>query len=215
LPRLWKLVQSAAVPLALQGLYVIALRGASGLGTGNQTSLTYAYLIAATLVATTASSLSLISSAPLTRRGIDAESASAHVVHAAWLSLTVIAAAAGVFALVGGRVVGAVLGGAYTGEVGTDLGRLVVYPAPWVAGARRRRDACGADRARALRRGLRSPTPPRCRRRMAVRARLAPLTCPSLRVRSRSGARFARDWLAALGALPRCVVVCGTASPRR
>ena len=112
LPRLWKLVQSAAVPLALQGLYVIALRGASGLGTGNQTSLTYAYLIAATLVATTASSLSLISSAPLTRRGIDAESASAHVVHAAWLSLTVIAAAAGVFALVGGR--------------------LVVYLAPWM-----------------------------------------------------------------------------------
>ena len=132
LPRLWKLVQSAAVPLALQGLYVIALRGASGLGTGNQTSLTYAYLIAATLVAATASSLSLISSAPLTRRGIDAESASAHVVHAAWLSLAVIGAAAGVFALVGGRVVGAVLGGAYTGEVGTDLGRLVVYLAPWM-----------------------------------------------------------------------------------
>src|SRR5437870_2149519 len=53
LPRLWKLVQSAAVPLALQGLYVIALRAASGLGTGNQTSPTYAYLIAATPVATT------------------------------------------------------------------------------------------------------------------------------------------------------------------
>ena len=57
------------MPLALQGLYVIALRGASGLGEGNQTSLTYAYLFAATLVAATASSLSLISSAPLTRRG--------------------------------------------------------------------------------------------------------------------------------------------------
>lgn len=132
LPRLWKLVQSAAVPLALQGLYVIALRAASGLGEGNQTSLTYAYLLAGTLVAATASSLSLISSAPLTRRGIDAESASAHVVHSAWLSLAVIAAAAGVFALVGGRVVGVVLGGAYTGEVGTDLGRLVVYLAPWM-----------------------------------------------------------------------------------
>ena len=78
-PRLRKLVQAAAVPLALQGLYVIALRGASGLGEGNQTSLTYAYLFASTLVAATASSLSLISSAPLTRRGLDAESASAHV----------------------------------------------------------------------------------------------------------------------------------------
>src|SRR6185436_21041075 len=109
-PRIRKLVEAAAVPLALQGLYVIALRGASGLGEGNQTSLTYAYLFASTLVAATASSLSLISSAPLTRRGIDAESAAAHVLHAAWLSLTLIGAAAGVFALVGGRVVSFVLG---------------------------------------------------------------------------------------------------------
>ena len=36
-------VRGVAVPLAMQGLYVIALRGASGLGEGNQTSLTYAY----------------------------------------------------------------------------------------------------------------------------------------------------------------------------
>ena len=131
-PRLWKLVQAASVPLALQGLYLIALRGASGLGTGNQTSLTYAYLIAGTLVAATASSVSMISSAPLTRRGIDAESAAAHVVHAAWLSLTLIGAAAGVFALVGGRVVHLFLGGAFSGEVGRDLGHLVVYLAPWM-----------------------------------------------------------------------------------
>ncbi len=53
LPRLLKLLQAAAVPLALQGVYVLALRGASGLGEGNQTSLTYAYLFAATLVAAT------------------------------------------------------------------------------------------------------------------------------------------------------------------
>ena len=86
-PRLRKLVQAAAVPIAIQALYLIALRGASGLGEGSQTSLTYAYLFAATLVAATASSLSLISSAPLTRRGLDAESASAHVLHASWLSL--------------------------------------------------------------------------------------------------------------------------------
>ena len=134
-PRLTKLVQTAAVPVALQGLYLIALRGASGLGEGNQTSLTYAYLFASTLVAATASSLSLISSAPLTRRGLDAESASAHVLHAAWLSLAVIGAAAGVFTLVGGRVVSFVLGDAYAGEVGSDLGQLVVYLAPWVAAA--------------------------------------------------------------------------------
>ena len=134
-PRLRKLMQAAAVPIAIQGLYLIALRGASGLGEGNQTSLTYAYLFASTLVAATASSLSLISSAPLTRRGLDAESASAHVLHAAWLSLTLIGAAAGVFTLVGGRVVSFVLGDAFAGEVGTDLGHLVVYLAPWVAAA--------------------------------------------------------------------------------
>jgi hypothetical protein len=132
LPRLWRLVQAAAVPLALQGLYVIALRAASGLGEGNQTSLTYAYLVAATLVAATASSLSLISSAPLTRRGIDAEGAAQYVVHASWFSLAFIGAAAGVLALVGGDVVHAALGGAFSGEVGTELGHLIIYLAPWM-----------------------------------------------------------------------------------
>jgi O-antigen/teichoic acid export membrane protein len=133
--RLSTLVQAAAVPIALKGLYVVALRGASGLGEGNQTSFTYAYLFAATLVAATASSLSLISSAPLTRRRLDAEGAAAHVLHAAWLSLALIGAAAGVFALVGGRVVGFVLGSAYTGQVGRDLGHLVIYLSPWVVAA--------------------------------------------------------------------------------
>jgi peptidoglycan biosynthesis protein MviN/MurJ (putative lipid II flippase) len=134
-PRLSKLALAATVPVALQGLYLIALRGASGLGPGNQTSLTYAYLFAATLVAATASSLSLVSSAPLTRRGLDADSAAAHVLHAAWLCLVLIGAAAGVFAIVGGRVVAFVLGGAFTGEIGRDLGHLVIYLGPWVVGA--------------------------------------------------------------------------------
>lgn len=130
--RLWKLVQAAAVPLALQGLYLIALRGASGLGAGQETSLTYAYLIASTFVAATASALSMISSAPLTRRGIDADAAADHVAHTSWLSLTLIGAAAGVFAVVGGRVVHLFLGNAFAGNVGRDLGHLVVYLAPWM-----------------------------------------------------------------------------------
>jgi hypothetical protein len=134
-PRLRKLLQSVALPLALQGLYVIALRGASGLGEGNQTSLTYAYLFASTLVAATATALSLISSAPLTRRGLDAESASAHVLHAVWLSLALIGAASGVFAVVGGRVVTFVLGDAYSGDIGRDLGHVIVYLSPWVVAA--------------------------------------------------------------------------------
>jgi hypothetical protein len=46
--RLWRLLYGAAVPIALQGLYVIALRFAAGTGEGNVTSLSYAYLLAAT-----------------------------------------------------------------------------------------------------------------------------------------------------------------------
>jgi hypothetical protein len=130
--RLFELARGAAVPLAVQGMYVISLRFAAGLGVGSQSSLSYAYVFAATLVAATASALSLISSAPLTRRGIDAESAAQHVVHAAWLSLALIAAATGVFALVGGRLVGGALGSAYAGHAGAQLGRLVVYLAPWM-----------------------------------------------------------------------------------
>jgi hypothetical protein len=130
--RLWRLLYGAAVPLALQGLYLIALRFAAGTGEGNVTSLSYAYLLAGMFVSATAFSLSLISAAPLTRRGVDAESAAEHVVHSAWVSLALVGAAAGLVALVGGRVVTAVLGDAYSGEVGNDLGRLVVFLSPWM-----------------------------------------------------------------------------------
>ena len=130
--RLWRLLYGAAVPLAIQGLYVIALRFAAGTGEGNVTSLSYAYLLAGTFVSATAFSLSLISAAPLTRRGVDAESAAEHVVHSAWVSLALVGAAAGLVALVGGRVVTAVLGDAYSGQVGDELGRLVVYLSPWM-----------------------------------------------------------------------------------
>jgi hypothetical protein len=113
-------------------MYVISIRLAGGLGVGAQTSLAYAYVFAGTLVSATASAFSLISSAPLTRRGIDAAGAARHVVHAAWLSLVGTMAATGIFALVGGRLVGVALGSAYTGPVGGQLGRLVVYFAPWM-----------------------------------------------------------------------------------
>jgi hypothetical protein len=131
-PRLWHLVQGAAVPLALQGCYLLMLRFAAKLGVGSVTSFSYAYLAASTLVGATAFSLGLISSAPLTRRGIDPIAAGRHVVHAAWVSLTIVGAAAGVFALVGGRIVGVVLGDAYSGAVGRQLGHLVVYLALWM-----------------------------------------------------------------------------------
>jgi hypothetical protein len=130
--RLWRLLYGAAVPLSLQGLYVIALRFAAGTGEGSVTSLSYAYLLAGTFVSATAFSLSLISAAPLTRRGVDAESAAEHVVHSAWVSLAFVGAAAGLVALVGGRVVAAVLGNAFSGHVGDELGRLVVYLSLWM-----------------------------------------------------------------------------------
>ncbi|MHB8469191.1 MAG: hypothetical protein ACYDCH_05485 [Gaiellaceae bacterium] len=132
--RLRELLEGAAVPVALQGCYLLSLRFAARLGVGRVSSLSYAYLAAATLVGATAFSLGIISSAPLTRRGLDAKAAGEHVVHAAWVSLSLVGAAAGVFALVGGRIVGFVLGSAYRGGVGRELGHLVVYLSPWMVG---------------------------------------------------------------------------------
>jgi hypothetical protein len=132
LPRLWRLLEGAAVPLALQGCYLLGLRFAAKLGVGSVTSFSYAYLAASTLVGATAFSLGLISSAPLTRRGLDPEAAGRHVVHAGWVSLALVGPATGVFALVGGRIVQFVLGDAYSGPVGRDLGHLVVYLSPWM-----------------------------------------------------------------------------------
>ncbi len=130
--RLGRLARATAVPLSLQGLYLIALRLAADLEVGKVTSLSYGYLIATVLVATTAASLGVVSSAPLTRRGLDAESAAAHIVHASWLSVAIIMGGVGVFALAGGRIVGLVLGGAFSGGAGRELGRLIVYLAPWM-----------------------------------------------------------------------------------
>lgn len=130
--RLWRFLQGAAVPLALQGLYLIGVRLAADQGVGQVTTFGYAYLVAAFLVAATAASLSLVSSVPLTRRGVSAEQAAAHVVHTSWLSLAVIVGAAGVFALVGGRLAETVLGDAFSGDAGRELGRLVVYLGPWM-----------------------------------------------------------------------------------
>lgn len=133
--RLALLAEAAAVPVALQALYLIALRAASGVEVGAVTSLSFAYFFAAVLVAATATSLSIIATAELTRRGGEAAEAVEHVVHGAWLSLPPIAAAASVFALVGDRISGAVLGDAYAGDVGAELARLVVALSPWTVAA--------------------------------------------------------------------------------
>ena len=82
--------------VAVQALYLMALRFAGATGEGNVTSLSYAYLLAATFVTATAFSLSLISAAPLTRRGLDADTASEHVIHSGWVSLALVGAGAGI-----------------------------------------------------------------------------------------------------------------------
>lgn len=124
--------RGVALPLALQGLYVICLRFAGEVGIGQLTSFSYAYLLAAALVAVTASSLSLVSSVPLTRTGIDGLRAGRHVVNISWLALAIVAAAAGVFAVTGEDLLRLALGDAYSGDVGSELGRLVVYLSPWM-----------------------------------------------------------------------------------
>ncbi len=131
-PRLRALAEGASLPFALQGLYLIGLRFATGLGPGAPTTFSYAYLIAALLVAVTATSLALVSSVPLTRDGLTPERTARHVVAASWLSLAIVAAAAGVFALAGEPVARWVLGSEYAGGTGAELGRLVVYLAPWM-----------------------------------------------------------------------------------
>ena len=65
--RLRMLVEGVSLPFALQGLYVIGYRFASGLGSGRPTTFSYAYLIASLLVAVTATSIALVSSVPLSR----------------------------------------------------------------------------------------------------------------------------------------------------
>jgi O-antigen/teichoic acid export membrane protein len=130
--RLLVLGEGVALPLALQVLYVIALRFASGLGTGRGTTFSFAYLIAAFLVAITATSIALVATVPFARAGATSDRVTRHVVAASWISLALVAAAAGFFALAGEAVVRRVLGASYAGGTGAELGRLVVYLAPWM-----------------------------------------------------------------------------------
>ena len=133
LPRLGELARAAALPLVLQALFVVCLRFASGLGTGAVTSFTYAYFVAAALVSVTSSSLGMVSSVPLARVTLSPERACRHVVSMSLVSFAAVGAAAGVFALVGDRIVRAALGPAYGGAAGEEIGRLIVLLGPWMA----------------------------------------------------------------------------------
>jgi hypothetical protein len=131
--RLGELMRATALPVVLQAFFVVCLRFASDLGTGAVTSFTYAYFAAAALISVTASSLGLVTSAPLSRGVFSPERASRHVVSTSLVSFAAVAAAAGVFALVGDRIVHAALGADYKGDVGGEIGRLIVLLGPWMA----------------------------------------------------------------------------------
>ena len=130
--RLGVFAAAAALPIALQLLYVVCLPFAGSLGAGAVTSFGYAYLAAATLVSVTAFSIGLVSSVPLTRTGLGPGVAARHVVSASWVALTLIGAAVGAFALAGGGIVEGVLGDAYGGDVGQEVARLVLVLSPWM-----------------------------------------------------------------------------------
>lgn len=130
--RLLELLSGAALPLALQAVYVVCLPLAAREGVGAVTSFGYAYLLAAGVVGVTASSLGLVTSVPLTRAGLDPARVARHVDASSWLALVVVAATAGVFAVAGQEIVEGVLGPSYGEDVGSEIGQLVVALAPFM-----------------------------------------------------------------------------------
>ncbi|MGC9974384.1 MAG: hypothetical protein ABSC36_03195 [Gaiellaceae bacterium] len=69
--RTKEIANCVSLPLAMQFIYLICLTLAARRGVGAQTSFNYAYLIAAAVVTVTGASLSLVTSVPLTRIGLD------------------------------------------------------------------------------------------------------------------------------------------------
>ena len=126
-----ELARGVALPVAAQVLFVVGGRFASGLGAGEQTTFAYAYIVASVVVTVSAGALSLVSSAPLTRTGLDAAAAVRHVAAASWVSLVLVALTTALVWLVGPDVFGAALGGAYDGASGEQLAHVVVALTPW------------------------------------------------------------------------------------
>ena len=130
--RLAVFATAAALPIALQLLYVVCLPFAGRVEPGAVTSFGYAYLGAASFVSITAFSIGLVSSVPLTRSGLAAGAAARHVTSSAWVALSVIAACVGTFAVAGGDIVESLLGDAYGGDIGEEVSRLIVVLTPWM-----------------------------------------------------------------------------------
>ena len=130
--RLLELGSGAALPFALQAIYLVCLPIAAREGVGSVTSFGYAYLIAAAVVGISASSLGLVTAVPLTRLRPGAAARRAPCRGVGLARAPRVAATAGIFAVAGAEIAGRVLGSAYGDDVGTQIGRLVVAMAPYM-----------------------------------------------------------------------------------
>jgi peptidoglycan biosynthesis protein MviN/MurJ (putative lipid II flippase) len=130
--RLLELGSGAALPFALQAVYLVCLPIAAREGVGSVTSFGYAYLIAAAVVGISASSVGLVTAVPLTRLGLEPERVARHIEASSWPALLVVAATAGIFAVAGAEIAARVLGAAYGDDVGSQIARLVVAMAPYM-----------------------------------------------------------------------------------
>jgi hypothetical protein len=72
---------------------------------------------------------------PLARAKLTTDETVRHVVSSSWVALVFVGAAAGSLAVAGGDAVAAILGESYEGDVGSDLGRLIVVFSPWMIAA--------------------------------------------------------------------------------
>jgi hypothetical protein len=122
---------ATAFVLCIQALYLVCLPFAGALGTGELSSFSYAYIGASALVSVTALPLGLVSAVPLTRAGLGPAGVARLVDSGAWVSLVVIGAVSGVVIVVGEDVIGGVLGDAYGGDIGAEIGRLIALLGPW------------------------------------------------------------------------------------
>lgn len=133
LSRLGLLLAGASVPLAAQLLYLLCLRSTADLAIGTTSSFSYAYLLVAVMVATTAGSLSLVSAQPFTGASRAEQHVNSHVALLSWLCFLPIAAGTGVLAMAGESLFGLALGVGYGGATGRELGLMVLALAPWGA----------------------------------------------------------------------------------
>lgn len=125
-------VRGLALPLALQGSYLMCLPLAAHEGVGAVTTFGYAYLAASMVVAATAASFGLVTAVPLTRIGLDAARVARHIVATSWLALLAVGATAGAAAVAGEQVFSRVLGTNFLGAAGAELGNLIATFAPWM-----------------------------------------------------------------------------------